>query len=188
MMDILGVESLERSFERRGLPTLPETERKIEQVLGQPETFSYGLVHGDLHSQNVLVDDHDDLHLIDFAWSGYGWRALDFLMLECSLKFLLAPNDAEIDDLLEMERLLDGGTDPNTSFSEMSDRLCGSELRVVASGIAEIRRQAIELGAVSNSEQYRRGILAMTSVLGAFPQLHRWFLAHSLAYHVGRIR
>jgi hypothetical protein len=188
MVQTLGSIGIAQSLEQRRLASYEETHETIGRLLERHDQFPYGLIHGDLHSQNVLIHNDDQIHLIDFAWAGYGWRALDFLMLECSLKFLVAPNDAGIDDLLEAERLLDERTGEHETFQELDSRICGAELRIITAAVAEIRRLAHALSAVRDQDQYRRGLIAMSAMLGGFPQLHRSFLIHSLCYHVSRFR
>jgi hypothetical protein len=186
-IELLGAEGLNQSLEHHELPRYGDVLTMIDPLLSQEDQFSYGLIHGDLHSQNVLVDDRDDLHLIDFAWAGYGWRAVDFLMLECSLKFLVAPNDAGVSDLLELERLIDSETSKDPKFESLDNRICGAELRIIASAVRKIRELALAGSAVHNLDQFRRGLIALSATLGGFPQLHRSFLVHSICYHASRL-
>lgn len=48
--------------------------------------------HGDFHAANVIVGGHDgtDIRLIDYAATGPGPRALDFMVLEASIRVLHA--------------------------------------------------------------------------------------------------
>jgi serine/threonine protein kinase len=112
MLQSLGQDAVSRSLEQYSLPGLEIIQNIVDSILASDYDLPTGLIHGDLHSQNILVDDRDELHLIDFAWAGYGWPALDFLMLECSLKFPVVPNDAGVAELLQMERVLDQPTRP----------------------------------------------------------------------------
>jgi serine/threonine protein kinase len=186
MITTLGRKAIGNSLAEFGLLNISCFTKALESVLDAPLALPYGLIHGDLRSQNVLVDDEEGLHLIDFAWAGFGWRALDFLMLECSLKFLVAPNDSDLHALMQMEKIVDERLDPNEPFESLDEFVCGSELRIIAAGVAEIRRQALSLGAATDIEQYRRGLIAMSATLCGFPQLHRSFLIHSLAFHAQR--
>jgi Ternary complex associated domain 9 len=181
----VGSAGLKASLQRHRLPSWKEIQRTLEHVLRQSETLRYCLTHGDLHAQNVLIGHGDQLHLIDFAWAGYAWEAIDFLMLECSLKFLVLQEEADIGDLLRIERLLDDkqATLKTDTFKELRKCICGTGLQVIACAIAEVRYLAKSLGAVSDMEQYRRGLLAMTASLSGIPGLHRPHMVHSLAYH-----
>lgn len=152
----------------------------------QREEFPLGLTHGDLHAQNVLVSN-DSLQLIDFAWARYGWKALDFLMLECSLKFLVVPAECRLEDLVHLEALIETGTRADQRWLELEDRPYTRYLQILAAALGAIRGQAIAWKAVTDFEQYRRGLIVLMSCLGSYPGLNRNFLAHSLAYHVSKL-
>jgi hypothetical protein len=48
------------------------------------------LVHGDLHARNIMVPNSGDSpELIDYAWGHYGHRAVDFVLLESTIKYML---------------------------------------------------------------------------------------------------
>jgi hypothetical protein len=143
-----------------------------------------GPVHGDLHTQNVLIDEREQLYLIDFGWTAERWRAVDFLMMECSLKFLVTPAHAQLDDLLLMERSLERvfGT-PGTELIDLSRLMYGNELVKVAAGVEMVRRCAFELGAAADADLYRQGLVLLTAGLASVPGMNQAYLFHSLAYH-----
>jgi hypothetical protein len=181
----IGYDGMRSSVRERcdvDVATLPDD---VERILSERIPAAFGPVHGDLHSQNVLVVGSQP-QLIDFGWTHRSkWRAVDFLMLECSLKFLAAPSDALLDDLLALERSLEsvlGGGE--FEWADLGGRVHGDELAVVGAAVEEIRRCALESGAVTDAPQYRLGLAAMTAGLASIPQgINRVFLFHSLALH-----
>lgn len=57
------------------------------------ETFKARLIHGDLHARNLMVSVSKSIRLkaelIDFAWSCYSHPAMDFSLMEATLKYML---------------------------------------------------------------------------------------------------
>lgn len=58
--------------------------KNIYRALKNIEIDNLGGVHGDLHTNNILVSKHD-VRLIDFDMVGYGNRVLDFAVMFLSL-------------------------------------------------------------------------------------------------------
>jgi hypothetical protein len=49
--------------------------------------------HGDLHVNNIVIDEKKNPHLIDFAWANMEHHFLvDFSLMECTLRFATLPN------------------------------------------------------------------------------------------------
>jgi thiamine kinase-like enzyme len=185
--DAVGRKALEESFAEQKFATLAEIESVIPRLNDTREELPIGLTHGDLHAQNILVSE-GGLQLIDFAWASYGWKAVDFLMLECSLKLLVVPAECRLEDLLYLEALLDTGTRSEPHFPELEGRPYAQYLLSFASALNAVRMQALSWKSVTDFEQYRRGLVVLMSCLGTYPGLNRNFLAHSLAYHVSKLR
>ena len=184
--DAVGRNALEESFANQKFATLSEIEESVHRLNDMHEHLPIGLTHGDLHAQNILVSE-GGLQLIDFAWANYGWKAIDFLMLECSLKLLVVPAECRVEDLVYIETIMENGIS-DQHYPELSDRPYSQDLRIFASAINMVRAQALLWKAVTDFEQYRRGLIVLMSCLGTYPGLNRNFLAHSLAYHVSRLR
>jgi serine/threonine protein kinase len=89
--DQIGASALDASLQRMSGRSLDNVIRAVHQVSQRRFQKPIGIVHGDLHAQNVNVDSSGRLHLIDFGSTGIGWRAADFLMMECSLRFTSSP-------------------------------------------------------------------------------------------------
>ncbi|MDA0183286.1 hypothetical protein OJ997_23445 [Solirubrobacter phytolaccae] len=185
-MDEIGTSGLATSLERFVAITPDEVISLVEDILDREERITLGPVHGDLHSQNILVGT-GRIDLIDFGWTNESkWRAVDFLMLECSLKFLVTPANARLVDLLRMETALEPAlVGDAVDTASLQALIHGRELAVVAAAVGAIRRAALDAGAVTDASQYRRGLVALTAGLASLPdKINRVFLLHSLATHV----
>ena len=63
----------------------PRLEEPMQEFLKsmrhrETESYSYGLVHRDLHAGNLLVEQ-GEMKIIDFDLGCYGWRVMDFAVL-----------------------------------------------------------------------------------------------------------
>jgi hypothetical protein len=66
------------------------------------------VVHGDLNSRNILIDDNDNVFVIDFAKTGPGHILKDFCKLEVEIKFCLTRlvTEADIKRAVDWEKRL----------------------------------------------------------------------------------
>jgi hypothetical protein len=72
-----------------------------------PGLCKFGPAHGDLHPKNVILDETNYPHLIDFYWHRrYRHILVDYVLLENSIRFLLFPNFANLDDRKLVDTLL----------------------------------------------------------------------------------
>ena len=72
-----------------------------------PQQGKKGAVHGDLHANNVVIDNLGKVHLIDFAWAGLSEHILvDYVLMECSLRFLLFPHHVDPQEQLKADKWL----------------------------------------------------------------------------------
>lgn len=69
---------------------------RVFATLGQTRT-SYGLIHGDLHQQNILFHE-GQARALDFEYCGWGYFLYDFTPLLWQLK--LRPDYAELEQAL----------------------------------------------------------------------------------------
>lgn len=170
---------------------LEEIHKMLLNIHGERDELIYGPVHGDLHAQNVLVDEDDQLHLIDYGWTSLShWRCVDFLMLECSMKFLVTPLQAEMSDVVEIEHAVDESILSNDRlvFGNLKNRTYGVELQKIATGIHAIRKSAIDLGAATNLRQYKKGLAMMTGCLISISHLNTMFMFRSLAHLTNELK
>jgi hypothetical protein len=155
----------------------------VKKILRNSIEIIKGPVHGDLHSQNVLVGKDLNISLIDFGWTAIRWRAIDYLWLECSLKFVVASPYTDIEDVLMVEEIVDdtwlSGTSIDTSLLE--DRLLSGDLKKIAAGVGLIREKVCSELSDLTLTDYRKGLIAMSYALTTFPTLNLVYLTHSLA-------
>lgn len=90
-------------------PMTDVTEGIPERLTGQQKFYQQGIMHGDLNTQNILVEnDSARTWLIDFRHTKDGHHMLrDFVQLEMSIKiFCIRPQQDDLLDYYEMEKLL----------------------------------------------------------------------------------
>ncbi len=64
-------------------------------------------VHGDLHPSNIVLDAKKSPHLLDFTWCRKSGHILkDFLVMECSIRFLMMPPHLSVQALFELDQCL----------------------------------------------------------------------------------
>lgn len=71
--------------------SIKDTYHWIERDMNVP-VYPY-LVHGDLHARNLMLSKSNPAktELIDFGWVHSGHPAKDFVLMECTLKYMLLP-------------------------------------------------------------------------------------------------
>jgi hypothetical protein len=149
----------------------------IRELMEHELTTKPCIVHGDLHAQNVLIDDKDECWPIDFYWCNSDTTPLlDFTMLECSLKFLAIHQRSDLRSLIEIDNILAREAIPDLKLSDIPYK---SEIQNVLRSIIAVRRHA--LGALGLSfEDYRKALCLMTYAHSTHPLLNRPFILASL--------
>jgi serine/threonine protein kinase len=70
--------------------------RTLHELAAEIGERSIGFVHGDLHPNNVVLATDNVPAIIDFAWArGDGDVLQDFVLMECSFRFLLFPRHVD---------------------------------------------------------------------------------------------
>jgi hypothetical protein len=190
--DAIGRVGLDASLVSRFGTPIDEIDARIRDVWGLKQSIPIGPVHGDLHLQNVIVDaPASNMELIDYGWTNQEkWKAIDFLMMECSLKFVASPPCARLEDLLRIDELLEEKAfgELSVDFSSLSRAMHGAELVAIAAAVSAVRHCAVKLKAVDDVMQYRTGLISLMAGLTSLPTLiNRVFLFHDLAYHIQKI-
>lgn len=179
----LGRKAIDDALQRRHAISLSEVSAGITEILDAEGEYRMGPVHGDLHSQNVLVDSSEVVHLIDFGWCSERWIAIDYMMLECSLKYVVAPRLANLTDLLDMNQRIEEASIDLSDDGKWDDSiLYGMDLEKVARCVMEIRSAALDHQAVVDIGQYEQGLVALTYGLLSMPAgINHPYMIHSLA-------
>jgi SAM-dependent methyltransferase len=184
----LAIEEIGDSALRRSLNVelgfaLDALEKLVDMVFKSTVAVETGPVHGDLHSQNIVINEKGEISLIDFGWTATRWRAIDYLWLECSLKFVVSSPYIPLSELLAMEVAIDHewANDEKMDLSQFDNALNGANIKKIALGVSTIRINAKKhLQSISLSD-YKKGLVAMMYALTTFPQLNRVHLIHSIA-------
>jgi 2-polyprenyl-3-methyl-5-hydroxy-6-metoxy-1,4-benzoquinol methylase len=143
------------------------------QKINSPMT----IVHGDLHSQNILIDEDHDCFPIDFYWChDNSSPLLDLVMLECSLKFLVIPHRADLRSLMKIDLILFDTAYPQVVIEQVPYR---QEILKAIACISEIRKIALDFFKI-NFDDYRLALWMMTYVHNNNPSLNRPYLLSSL--------
>lgn len=182
-IDDIGRNAVKRSLEsllRINIETLSDV---VDMIFKSTIDVQVGPVHGDLHSQNIVINENNEISLIDFGWTATRWRAIDYLWLECSLKFVVSSPYIPITEMLKMDEQLDSAWSSNNEFdhSLFDSSLHGNDLKKISQGILTIRRNVKKHISNIQLTDYLKGLVAMMYALTTFPQLNRVYLVHSLA-------
>jgi 2-polyprenyl-3-methyl-5-hydroxy-6-metoxy-1,4-benzoquinol methylase len=179
----LGNIALQESISDKFGLTLSGLESRLRRVFDSKITIQRGAVHGDLHAQNVIIDKDGRISLIDFGWTDVRWRAIDYIWLECSLKFVVSSPYAILEDLLEMDKLLDDAWNNKSEINTtlFDGKMHAANLKKIASGVSFIRQHARTHLPTLSLQDYRKGLVAMSYALTTVPKLNRTYLIHSIA-------
>jgi hypothetical protein len=149
----------------------------IESLSADTISSPTTIVHGDLHSMNILVDENQNVWPIDFAWSRDNWTPLvDFTMLECSLKFVSIPRRADLRSLIHIERALVTDAFPAINAGRVPYSV---EIENVLRAIIANRRFALETMGIT-FETYQRALCMMTFTHSTHPSLNMPYVLASL--------
>ncbi len=70
--------------------------------------YSFSFIHGDLNGSNVLIDEHDNVWIIDFFFTGRGHAIRDLIKFENDLLYFFTPvnNEDDLKDAIELSNVL----------------------------------------------------------------------------------
>ena len=131
-----------------------------DEVFDRARKGWVGPVHGDLHATNVMVNKAaEEVHLIDFAWAKGDKEPrhilVDYVLMECSLRFLLFPHHVEPNEQMVVDDLLllrDGA-------EQLVERTANSRLAAHYARLGLMLREIRDQAAPYLSEQNERGFL-----------------------------
>ena len=176
----IGLDALNADLRRTYDVTVDDLANLVEMILYDKREMRWGPIHGDLHAANVNLDESHNVYLIDYGETRFGWRALDFIVLEAAIKFAAAPNHAPLTALLECEKSLDT---PDAEAIGFDSLLYGDQLRKVSAAVKAIRRHCIASSAEPDIHNYRAGLICVAAAFTSIEWLvNRRFLFHSIAY------
>jgi hypothetical protein len=176
----IGLNALNADLMRTHGVTVGDLAKNVETILNDKREMRWGPIHGDLHAANVNLDESLNVYLIDYGDTRFGWRALDFIILEAAIKFAAAPNHAPISALLECERSIDVSDANGLSYDNL---LYGDGLQKVSMAARAIRRHCLASGAEAQFANYRAGLICVAAAFTSIEWLvNRRFLFHSIAY------
>lgn len=148
--------------------------------LSRFNTFWGTLVHGDLHSGNIIVDDDAHAYVIDYERTGPGFFLRDFVELEKDVRLRLLrleDNDVmlalHLDLLLMKQRYPDKlptWKDPALGTSTISEEKL-HELRKAFAAICSIRRVAAQVAGLTNMKEYYWALLMETLISATNPRI-----------------
>lgn len=169
---------------------LAQVDDILKQIEDQKIKIKIGPVHGDLHSQNIVLDASGNVSLIDFGWTSVRWQAIDYIWLECSLKFVVCTPYISVENFLFMESVLNNywGMESEIPYDQMLELPHGKEIAKIACGVATIRENARKFKVVDDKSSYLKGLSIMTYSLNNYPQLNANTLIHSLGYLTSTLR
>jgi len=152
----------------------------IDEVKRRRISSATTIVHGDLHTQNVLIDEREECWPIDFAWCrDASSPVLDFTMLECSLKFLAFHQRSDLRSLIRVDHALARDVFPTIGVGSVP---YNTEISNVLRAIVAVRRFAMDEMNIDFVD-YRRALCLMTYVHSTHPLLNRPFVLASLQIH-----
>jgi CheY-like chemotaxis protein len=150
-------------WQRLGLPEpVRWLHERIEQEMqGEPVPFRVAVTHGDLHSENLLVDTGShNAWVIDFERTGYGHIVQDFVELEGDLLTHLAADPGE--DYDRLYALFVCAAAPTRLGRPSRVKTGDTGLGRCMAVLRFLRRTAAEVTGVEDGREYLYGLLLNT--------------------------
>jgi hypothetical protein len=120
--------------------------------LKEIRTYKMCAVHGDLHPNNIVIDGNGNPRLIDFAWaSKTGHFLKDFVLLECSLRFMNFPKHLSVGEHLYIDRMLMNEDGPEQIASLTRGSKLADAYARLALVLKLVRQRARAVGGVGYS-------------------------------------
>lgn len=76
----------------------------LKKILFAKVSLYLKICHGDLHTQNIYIDENNNIFLIDFGDTSKHHAIIDQVTLECSIKFRHIPKYIPIEELEKIEK------------------------------------------------------------------------------------
>lgn len=132
-----------------------------EHDLSFVETTQKAVTHGDLHGDNLLIDNRKNAWVIDFERSGEGHALQDFIELEADIINRLHSHSENLTCYYEMCMRVAGQTEVRElNEDEMQSRDPG--IQKALNTISVLRRLACQCTQITDGRQYLMGLLFNT--------------------------
>jgi CheY-like chemotaxis protein len=132
--------------------------------------------HGDLNANNILVDQSGSTWLIDFLRTGPGHILRDFAQLDATVRLLLlAPEEATLEERLEMEEAL-LGIDRFSEVPSLQTRLPTSNKAVAKTFATSVHLRMLAAEQVGRNPKDDLGEYYVASLYFAMSMIRYWDL------------
>lgn len=102
----------------------PNPSTIVRALITQDFTGVRGPVHGDLHPKNIVFDEDDRAHIIDFGWAkGEGHVIIDYVLLDINLRSMTLSPHLQEKEILDAARYLSPDDDDPALTGELHDRM-----------------------------------------------------------------
>ncbi len=185
--------ALEQHLIRDYKRDIPRLSLEVESILKTRVDAHVGLIHGDLHAQNVNMSSGGELRLIDFETvEEDGWRVLDFAIMELALRFTTTPAHAPVKDLLRLDEIADQYWEDDPDLVRIPDLPDGlyfeDQLEVIGAAVCRVRHWCRKLGFVESLDDYRKALIAMSAFMARLSRLvNKRYVFRSLAFQVTQL-
>ncbi|MCB0208475.1 MAG: DNA-binding response regulator [Anaerolineae bacterium] len=150
----------------------------VDKTIPLEASIKWGIIHGSLSGDTMVVDGRGRAWLIDFAEFGPGPLVQEFVTLENAVKFDLA-DQLDYQDRKKLEEYLHIGLNAE---EDIADPDASPEMRKALTVINHIRRRAIQrLG--QSPKLYQAGLLLKTVERLASYNADTFYFNHELAIY-----
>ncbi len=119
------------------------------------------VTHGDLHSDNIFVNEHGEAWLIDFESTGPGHAMRDFVELETDIKSrLLGGTSEDCRPTYQIELALLAGDEPLAATHVQDLRHLPDKARKAVAAVCKVREIAFRLTGCEDVREYYWALLA----------------------------
>jgi hypothetical protein len=155
------------------------------------DTTRTAITHGDLHADNLLIDDTDHGWVVDFERTGEGHALQDFIELESDIITRIVCAKEEFPAFYHFCMVIVGARTIDEVPRE-HQLLADEETQKLLATIATIRRLAVECTKITDFQQYLLGLYFNTIFRATITQreqqqkkdLRAWMLASILCHRL----
>jgi ActR/RegA family two-component response regulator len=167
--------------------------QELEGSLNDPSLVQetrIAVTHGDLHADNLLIDDSQHGWVVDFERSGEGHALQDFIELESDIITRLACAQEDFPAFYHFCLTITSGQSID-DLSYAHETLANAETQKLLDTIAAIRRLAVRCTGIQDIRQYLLGLYFNTifraTIVSREPkksELRAWMLASILCHRL----